>query len=139
MYNQNKKFNNFKLINFIKSCKFFFFLMVKSNANIKLLKKFKNLIKNKLRFNKKTKNLLLNSISSYFLALITNSVLFIETKSFSNNINHLILNFIIAVRLNNKIYSKFCFHQFLNSYCYFQSKKLVYKLFVLRLKNINKK
>jgi hypothetical protein len=131
MYNKNKKYNNFKLFNYIKSCKLFLFLMVKNNNNKILLKKLNSLIVNKYRFNKKTSNLILNSIACNFLVLMINSGVFVETKNLTNS---LLLNLITAVRLNNKIYSKFCLTQFLNSSNYFQSKKLIFKLLVSKLK-----
>jgi len=134
-----KKFKNYELINFMKSYKFFFYLMIKDNIS---LNKFKAVKNRKLISNNKTKNLFVNSIIFYFFTLLKNSSVFIEINisiifGHFDIVKSSLLNFITAVQLNNKIYSKFCFVNFLNSYFYLQNKKLIYKLFVLKLKKIN--
>lgn len=134
-----KKFKNYELINFMKSYKFFLYLMIKDNAS---LSKFKVIKNRKLISSNKTKTLFKNSIVFYFFALLKNSTVIAELDSLIifggfDIMNSFLLNFIIAVHLNNKIYSKFCFVNFLNSYSYVQSKKLIYKFFVLKLKAIN--
>jgi hypothetical protein len=117
--------------------------MVLNDKNNIKLKNNKNLLATKkIRLQNKAKNLLLNSLASYCSALIKNSTVLYEINSQAlQNIElvNLLLNFILAIRFNNKIYSKYCFTQFVNSYSYVQSKKLLYKVFVLKLKTFNYK
>jgi hypothetical protein len=117
-------------------------MVLNNNQNIKL-KKNKNLLAiNKLKFQNKTKNILINSLALYFPALIKNSTSLYElnSKLIENfEVVNTLLYFLLAIRFNNKIYSKFCFLNFINSYGYIQSKKIIYKFLVLKLKSFSNK
>lgn len=141
-----KSFATLNRINFIKSDDLTFYLMIKKNSNHKKLVKFKKLIDIQLQLDYEIKILYLlieYSINLYFASLNINAPVRIYIKFLTvynfDYINRWFLNFILAVHINNKIYSKFCFINFINSYNYFQHKKLVFKLFVLKIKSVNNK
>lgn len=135
----NKNHKTFNLLNYMKHTSFFLIIFKNNYNNLKPInisyvktKVLNSQLKKSLKFSIKTTGL---------LATIKTSTIFIKfyVKMFLlfKQVN-LILDFILAINLNNNLYIKSYFKN-LSSFSYIQNKKLIYKFFISKLKKLNSK